>query len=421
MEAIGELIEVIADRAGLSNLREVGEWLQIRRDAAHDEQAELPDRDEGIADVVGSDVLDFGQMVIAAMKGTTGDGDPDTGARFGHGHSGFGKTGETLHTAAPDDSWQGGGSRAYADKNSRQQLRTETMAAADLEVHRVLFREAAQITLRRKFLDDQSNFLAYTSYATFPLQFIKTWGDAMKLKIELNALQVALGESAYQIHQLHSETNANANELQQAIGRYRSVHDGAERSFPATDFGPPPTAARGDRPARRKAVGPPIQSGGVAGPTVSAPTTGPAMIPGAVATGVAPTPMPSQGSPPAAVTPPFPAMTAVPMAAAAPFATLIGPLAGLLNAAAALTAAENAASAALDSQADGDGRLEGDDGDDESENASDAAAGSGTGGRAPVAGAADSPGGRPPTPVTIKLNPGISPGPSAGMSAQDKT
>ncbi len=48
------------------------------------------------------------------------------------------------------------------------------MADADLEVHRVLFREAAQITLRRGFLDDRSNFLADTSYATFPLQFIKT-------------------------------------------------------------------------------------------------------------------------------------------------------------------------------------------------------------------------------------------------------
>ena len=59
------------------------------------------------------------------------------------------------------------------------------MADADHEVHKVLYREAAQITLRRGYLDDQYNFLANTSYVTFPLQFIPRYGEAMKLAIEM--------------------------------------------------------------------------------------------------------------------------------------------------------------------------------------------------------------------------------------------
>ena len=100
------------------------------------------------------------------------------------------------------------------------------MADADHEVHKVLYREAAQITLRRGYLDDQFNFLANTSYVTFPLQFIPRYGEAMKLAIEVAALQTALGESYHQITQLQSEVAQNAAELQQAVGRYSGVADG---------------------------------------------------------------------------------------------------------------------------------------------------------------------------------------------------
>ena len=112
-----------------------------------------------LRDVVGSDVLDLGQMVIAAMKRTTGEGEPNTGAKFGQAQSAFNSASETFQSAGPDDRWDGSASRAYADQNTRQQLRSGAMADADLEVHRVLFREAAQITLRRGYLDDWSNFL----------------------------------------------------------------------------------------------------------------------------------------------------------------------------------------------------------------------------------------------------------------------
>ncbi|MDT5017464.1 MAG: hypothetical protein QOD39_3624 [Mycobacterium sp.] len=238
MNVIGELIEVIADKAGLNGIREVGEVLKTgRRSSDMPTGIPLDERNTMVAAVVGSDVLEFGQMLIGKLKSTTGEGTPNTGALMAHGHAGFNKTGETLRSAGRNDSWAGSGSRAYADQNTRQQLRTETMADADLAVHRVLFREAAQITLRRHGLDRQSDLLGYTSYATFPLQFIPRFGEAAKLDIEIKAVQAALGVSAYLLYQLHSEVNANAAELQQAVGRYAGVADGADMPGADIDFG----------------------------------------------------------------------------------------------------------------------------------------------------------------------------------------
>ena len=238
VKAIGELIESIAGRAGLKNVREFGGSLtKPGNGPAGDRAGELLEK---LLGVVGSDLLDYGQTVIAGMKNTTGQGDPERGDVFGQAQSTFNGVDETLKSAVPDSGWDGAGSYAYADQNTRQQLRSEAMADADHEVHKVLYREAAQITLRRGYLDDQYNLLANTSYVTYPLQFIPRYGEAMKLAIEIAALQTALGESYHQINQLQSEVAQNAAELQQAIGRYSGVADGAELPSVTTNFDPAP-------------------------------------------------------------------------------------------------------------------------------------------------------------------------------------
>jgi hypothetical protein len=415
VKVVGEFIEVIAERAGLKNIREVGEWLKNDRRTAREQAAGLADSTTGPNEVIGSDVLDFGQAVIAAMKGTTGDGEADTGARFGHGHTAFNKTGETLQSAVPNDSWDGSSSRTYADQNTRQQLRTETMADADLEVHRVLFREAAQITLRRGFLDDQSNFLAYTSYATFPLSFIKTWGEAAKLKIELNALQAALSESAYQMYQLHAEVNANATELQQAIGRYRSVVDGAEMPRTDVDFGPPPLPRNGSSSPTIAAQ--PATGGGTLGAPAGSPATGgaaatpavdvPAAVPRTPIVEPIVEPISAAETPPAPSAPfPSPLGVAPVAAAAGPLGAMISPLAGLVTSA-ALAAARR------------DGEDHPGERDAKKKQVEDTAGAGGHSERVPIAGETDSGRDRPSSPATVRLDPGTSPGPPAGKSPQD--
>ena len=292
VKVIGELIESIAGRAGLKNVREFGESLtKPGKGPAGDRAGEFA---EMLLDVVGSDLLDYGQSVITGMKNTTGQGDPERGDVFGQAQSTFNGVNGTLESAVPDNGWDGAGSYAYADQNTRQQLRSEAMADADHQVHKVLFREAAQITLRRGYLDDQYNFLANTSYVTFPLQFIPRYGEAMKMAIEIGALQTALGETYHQMNQLQSEVAQNAAELQQAVGRYSGVADGAELPRDAVNFDPPPPPPGGgalpgptpiERPRPRVAAGGFAGSSCDSGPTVMAETaTGPGPQP--VATGL---------------------------------------------------------------------------------------------------------------------------------------
>lgn len=184
-----------------------------------------------------AELLDCGRQIIAGMRTTTGNGEPDDGAQFDQGRREFSIVGQTLRSAAVVDRWDGAGARAYADQNTRQQVRMETMADADQAVFAVLVREALQIKLRRDTLDDQSDTLARTGDATLPLQFIPSYGEAAKLAIQSTALSGALLVSAQALHDLHEDVSANAAELSRAVGRYAGVADGADAS--GGDFDPP--------------------------------------------------------------------------------------------------------------------------------------------------------------------------------------
>jgi hypothetical protein len=371
---IGELIEMIARRAGLDNVGDVGYSLKKRPRDRSDDNPDPPtgrssdEQVRDLLDVIGSDLLDFGQLIIAGMKMTTGDGEPEDGLVFRDGHRSFDKAGETLRSAVPDDRWGGAGSRAYADQNTRQQVRSEAMADADEAVVSVLVREAIQIKARRNTLDDQADLLAKTSYATFPLQFIPRYGEAAKLAIEGGALQGALQVCAYALYQLHSEVSANATELRQALGRYAAVADGAHAPGDGVDFNPPEPPSGGEPPSPAPAR-PPLPPG--VGPGGGGASGGGAAMPGAqppdasiggpapqldLPQPVLPAGPPASTSAPAAAAAPA-AMTGMPAAggAAGALASVVGPLAGLVTGIA--LAAGQAAAAGQ--------RAQGDDADDE--------------------------------------------------------
>jgi len=146
--------------------------------------------------MVTADMLAFGQVLIAGLKNTTGQGDPERGQAFGRARSTLHGVTTALQSAVPDHGWGGTASYAYADQNTRQQLRSEAMADADREVHKVLDREAAQITVRRGYLDHQCNVLASTRHATSSMQSIPQFGEEISLTIELATLQCTLGRAA---------------------------------------------------------------------------------------------------------------------------------------------------------------------------------------------------------------------------------
>ena len=188
-----------------------------------------------------SELLAVGQLVIAGLKNSTGHGDPECGEAFARGESTFSGVNALLKSAVPGDGWEGAGAYAYADQNTRQQLRSAAMADADRGVHKVLSREARQIALRRGHLDDQYNLLASAGHLAAP------YSQATKLAIEVAALQAALGESCRQMNQLQSEVMQNAAELHQAVGRYAAVADGAE--LPGLLQAPVATRFDSDNPA----------------------------------------------------------------------------------------------------------------------------------------------------------------------------
>jgi hypothetical protein len=378
VKVIGELIETIARGAGLKNVREVGERLtKSDRGSAGGRAGELVEK---LLDVDGSDLLDYGQSVITGMKNTTGQGDPEKGDAFGEAQSTFNGVNETLKSAVPDDGWEGSGSYAYADQNTRQQLRSEAMADADHEVHKVLYREAAQISLRRGYLDDQYNFLAITSYVTFPLQFIPRYGEAMKLAIEIGTLQTALGESYHQMNRLQSEVAQNAAELQQAVGRYSGVADGAELPGAAAHFDPPPPppgdgALPGTTPTGSQRPG---AAGGIAGPS---------------------------GGSDGIDLPPLPQVP--------PLGSLLSPVAGFVTAAAPAQRRGKKGRPRNEEPADHEDKAD-------DKVPTKAASGDGESERAPVHAERDPKSERLQTPVAARLDTDNSPGPQAGTPLQDR-
>ena len=343
MKGIGSLIESIAGGAGVKSIRDVGEFLtrSRRRDSSGGPETPAGEAFKCIVEAIGSEILEVGQLMISGMRRTTGSDDPDNGERFGHGWSRFNDVDGTLETTAPNDSWGGAGSDAYADQNTRQRLRSETMASADRVVHGVLAREAYQIDYHRKKLDGQSNFLGDLSYATFPLQFIPRYGEAAKAAIELTAVSGALQLCALELYHLHSEVNQNAAELQQAVGRYSGVADGAELA--GVDFDPPPPPPGSGWPrvtpierSKRK-PSPPVDTGPPAGPPAPSTTTPPPAGGGGApaidpATAAADQSTPAMPDVPSAGLPA--AAGAAPGAMAGPLGSLLGPLGGLLTGAA---------------------------------------------------------------------------------------
>ena len=126
VKVIGELIEGIAGRAGLKNVRELGERLtKSERGSSSSRAGDVADK---LLDAIGSDLLDLGQSIIAGLKNTTGQGDPDTGELFGRAQSRFDGVSETLRSAVPIG-WDGCGASRLSTIWSSGSIRTTANAS----------------------------------------------------------------------------------------------------------------------------------------------------------------------------------------------------------------------------------------------------------------------------------------------------
>ena len=190
-----------------------------------------------LVEAVGSHILTVGQSLLTQMRQTLGDGDPDDGQTFGAAGDRFRSADSELGSASPAEGWTGDGSDAYADQNSRQRLRAESVADTDREVHRVLAGEAFQVGYHRRQIDELYNWLGELSEYTQWLDLVPRYGDAAKLTVETAAVQTALTSAGFELANMHSEASQNAGRLKDLVGRYQAI--AATATLPDDGFGGP--------------------------------------------------------------------------------------------------------------------------------------------------------------------------------------
>ncbi len=225
-----------------------------------------------LVEAAGSQILTVGQALLTQMKHTLGEGDPDDGQAFGVAADRFRSADSELGAASPTEQWVGDGSDAYADQNSRQRLRAESVADTDHEVHRVLAGEAFQVGYHRRQIDELYNWLGELSEYTQWLDLVPRFGDAAKLMVETAAVNTALTSAGFELANMHDEASQNAARLKDLVGRYQAI--AATAKLPDGGFGGPAlggsVANPGKAPAPPAVPGAPT-GGGPAGPETSAP------------------------------------------------------------------------------------------------------------------------------------------------------
>lgn len=99
--------------------------------ATSDEWADESARERATNEAKGGNIIAITMAIVDALEQLTGWGPPDEGASLGAGSQQLTALAGLLGLAAPDDDWQGEGSRAYADENTA--VRELALALAELD------------------------------------------------------------------------------------------------------------------------------------------------------------------------------------------------------------------------------------------------------------------------------------------------
>ncbi|MED5815696.1 EspA/EspE family type VII secretion system effector [Mycolicibacterium sp. 050232] len=184
-----------------------------------------------------SPIMTAGQQTIESMKRSTGVGDPESGQSFGDGADTMGAVGEVLASAFPDDSWNSGGAAAYADRNTEQVGRVQTMLGLDNMVAEVLSAEARQIAAARDSLDGHSDWLGAMSLLTTGTGIIPGFGTAAQMSAEVAMVAKAVSDSSGDLKTLSGHIDQNAAVVRTAAAQYETLVGGADPN--GAEFAPP--------------------------------------------------------------------------------------------------------------------------------------------------------------------------------------
>ncbi|WP_019970329.1 EspA/EspE family type VII secretion system effector [Mycobacterium sp. 141] len=201
-------------------------------------------------------IIDAGLKVINGMTEMCGDGSPDTGAGFANGAGEFSDVGESLSSAAPDDSWAGGGASAYAEQNVKQQNRMQSLAETDSSIAQVLAQEAEQLGVTVQQLNSAATTLQLAILPASIAMADPLGGEAVSVAIQIAAVAGGMAIATPAMANMVSNSMQNARAIQQAANSYRDVAsnarlDGAQFFSPSAG-GSQPRPPEQDPPADGK-------------------------------------------------------------------------------------------------------------------------------------------------------------------------
>jgi ESX secretion-associated protein EspA/E len=243
------------------------------------------------AEAAETPVIEAGLWAIIAFNWMCGFGDPEKGDRFGEGGSQFNEIIEKLESAAPDSSWTGSGSNAYAGQNVKQQDRAKTMVDADFDMNQIISCEANQLSGTRDILDHAGTVLGYAILPALAALRIPGIGPEISLGIQLGAVGGTV--PVCQVEMINMALNAvrNAQSIEKATALYNSANPDpttrtrevglswthqpvtAEDTATGTPDDPPPVGS--EAPPSAPSVPPSHPPRAPSVPTPSAPPTAP--------------------------------------------------------------------------------------------------------------------------------------------------
>jgi EspA/EspE family len=223
----GQVIEKVAERAGLGKLVSFGKALE---------------KYTGPLAIAPTPVLQGGQKAIDAMRSVTGDGENGTesGDAFARGSHDFHEQAELHRKLRPDSTWEGGPAPAAYDRRvTEQEGRLSILRDADSEVASIITRELEQLNETRRILDNLHNWLAEYGEYTQTLGVIPVVGKNIQYNAEILAVGMALKEATSKMRQMHDDANANAEGVRHVLASYEGVTRGAVQQDSVGDFDPP--------------------------------------------------------------------------------------------------------------------------------------------------------------------------------------
>lgn len=168
-------------------------------------------------------IIDAGLKVINGMTEMCGDGNPDTGEGFANGADEFSDIGESLRSAAPDDSWTGGSASAYTKQNVKQQSRMQSLADTDSSIAQVLAQEAEQLGVTVQQLNSAATTLQLAILPASIAMADPLGGEAASVAIQIAAVASGMAIATPAMANMASNSMQNAQSIQRAANSYRDV------------------------------------------------------------------------------------------------------------------------------------------------------------------------------------------------------